>query len=128
MSCECKYAQNVVSQSGCGACLDPLLVDRISHTALTQRIDISNSRAVIRLVKHPYMTFSFRVVHVHVSTYNVVYGKETVMRVWRHELPILACMLLKKVEDWLDVQITCIHLKVFVLYVCEKKEKEEKQN
>ena len=37
---------------------------RISHSALTQKIDISDSKAVIRYVERPYPTSSFRVTSV----------------------------------------------------------------
>ena len=48
LSYECKYTQNVVSRSSCVLCLDSKITDRISHTALTKRIDISYSRAIVR--------------------------------------------------------------------------------
>ena len=56
--------------------------------APTQKINISDSRAVIRWVELSYTTFSFRVVRL--STLKMTYRKETMMHVWGHNLPILA--------------------------------------
>ena len=39
---------NGISQSGFDSCLDPQLAEAISHTALTERIGISDSRAIVR--------------------------------------------------------------------------------
>ena len=101
------------------------------HAALTKTIDISNSRVVVRQVECPYTTFSFRVVYV--STHKITYGKETVMHVWSHNLPILAHMQLQPikvrsltVEHSFGVQITrTLHI-VFELCVKEKERKKNK--
>ena len=58
--------------------------------ALTQSMDISDSREVIGWVEHPHRTFTFQVVHV--SMHKIDYRNQSVMRVWNHNFPILAHM------------------------------------
>ena len=60
--------------------------------ALNQKIDFSDSRAVIRYVEHPCTFCSFRVMRV--SIHKMVCQKETVMHFWSHNLPYLARMQL----------------------------------
>ena len=50
-----------LSERDCDVCLEPYLTIRISHPALEQKIEISDSRAVVRYVQRPYTTCSFRV-------------------------------------------------------------------
>ena len=91
-----------LSKRDCSVCLEPLLTDRISNTALTQKIYNFYSRAVIAYVIHSHTTCSFWVIHV--STHNLAYQKETVVRVWSHNSLILAHMQLyscmkRKISD-----------------------------
>ena len=46
-----KYAYNVGLKRDCNVCLEPSLAGCILHVALTQKIDISDSRAVVRYVQ-----------------------------------------------------------------------------
>ena len=66
--------------------------NRILHVALNLKIDISDSRTVVRYAEPPYMTFSFSVVHV--STHKMAHQKETVVSVRGHNFPLSACMQL----------------------------------
>ena len=43
---------NGVLERDCDVRLEPLLINHISHTALTQKLDISDSRTVVRYVEH----------------------------------------------------------------------------
>ena len=56
------------------------------------KIDISDSRAVVQYVEHPYTTCSFKLCAL--TTLKMVSWKETVMCVWSHNPPILARMQL----------------------------------
>ena len=40
---------------------EAILINHMSHATLTQKIDISDSRAVVRDIEHPYTTRSFLV-------------------------------------------------------------------
>ena len=82
------YTQNGLSERDCDVCLETYLTIRISHSALTQKIKISNSRAVIRHVERLHMTCSFRVTSV--STHKMSYWKVVVMPVWIHNSPIVS--------------------------------------
>ena len=73
---------NGVSETDCDACLEPWLTSCISHTALTQKMDIFDSRTVVWYIECLYMTYSFQVMHV--SVYKMAYWKETAMHVWSH--------------------------------------------
>ena len=65
------------------------LTHRISHLALTEKTDISDSRAMVQYVEHHYTTYSFRFWPV--SAHKMVYQKETAVRVYSLNSPILAC-------------------------------------
>ena len=49
-----------LSERDCNAYLETQLAIRISHPALTQKIDISDSRAVIQYVERLHTTCSFQ--------------------------------------------------------------------
>ena len=59
----------------------------ISHPALTQKIDISDSRAAIWYVEHPHTTCNFRVASV--SMHKMSHRKVVTFCVWIHNSPIL---------------------------------------
>ena len=59
----------------------------VSHPALTQAIDSSNSRAVIQYVERPYTTCSFWVMSV--SMHKMSHRREVEMCVWIHTSPII---------------------------------------
>ena len=71
--------QNGLLVRDCDACLEPKLANRISHPALTQEINISNSRPVIQYEERLYATCSFRVMSV--GTRKMSYQKEVAIRV-----------------------------------------------
>ena len=56
--CICKIG---LSERDCNMCLETQLTIRISHPALMQKIEILDSRAVIRYVEHTRTTCSFQV-------------------------------------------------------------------
>ena len=63
------------------------LTNRISHPTLTQKIDISDSRAVIQYVERPYTTCSFK---LGVNTHKMLYQKVIVMHIWIHNLLVVS--------------------------------------
>ena len=69
-----------------------LLTASIWYAVLTQRINISDSRAVAGYAECPFTTCTFRVMHV--SMHKMVYQKVSLMHVWSYNSPILACMQL----------------------------------
>ena len=71
----------------CDAHLEAYLAISILHPPLTQKIDISDSRAVIGYVEHQHTICSFRVTSV--RTHKMVYRKVVVFRVWIHNSPIV---------------------------------------
>ena len=75
---------NVISERHCNVCLELYLAFYNLHTALTQKMVISDSRAVVHYVEWPYTTCSFRVMHV--CTHKMAYWKETMTWVWSHNL------------------------------------------
>ena len=54
------YQKNGLSERDCDACLEACLAIRILHPVLTQKIDISDSRAVIGYAERQHTTCSFR--------------------------------------------------------------------
>ena len=57
------------------------------HPALTRKIDISDSGAVIGYVEYPHMICTLQVMRV--SMHKMLYGKEVVTRVQIHNLLIV---------------------------------------
>ena len=82
------YAQKWPTERDCHACLEGYLAIRTLHPALTQKIDISDSRVVIGFVECQYTTCSFRVTSV--STHKILDRKEVALRVWTNKLPIVS--------------------------------------
>ena len=79
---------NDLSERDCDERLETLLAIRISHPALTKKMDISNSGAVNSCVESPHTTGSFRVTSV--STHKTWYRKVVAMRVSSHISPIIS--------------------------------------
>ena len=73
------YTQNGLSERDNDACLETYLTIRILHLALTVKIDISDSRAVIRYVERQNATCTFRVTSV--SMHKMLYRKVVAFRV-----------------------------------------------
>ena len=73
------YAKNGLSERDCVAHLEAYLAISILHPHLMQKIDISDSGAVIRYLQHQHMTCSFQVTSV--SMHKMVYQKVIVFRV-----------------------------------------------
>ena len=55
---------------------------------LTQKIDVSDSRVVIRLLEHQHTPCSFQVTCV--NTHKIVYVKEVAFLVWIHNSSIVS--------------------------------------
>ena len=90
--------KNGLSQRDCDACLETHLAIRILHPAVTQKIDISDSRAVIAYVEHQHTTCSFRVTSL--STHKMLYLNVGAFCVWTHNSPIVSRIqaLTKKID------------------------------
>ena len=80
--------QKGLSERDCNACLEVQLSICNLHPALTQKIDISKSTAVIQYVERLHMTGSFRVMSV--NTHRMLYQKVVAMRVWIHNSLIIS--------------------------------------
>ena len=60
----------------------------ITHPPLTQKIYLSDSRAVFRYAQHSYTFYCFRFMSV--STHKMAYWKEGGMCVWMHNSPVVS--------------------------------------
>ena len=58
-------------ERNCNECLEPYLTRCITHAMLMQKMDIFNSRAVVRYVEYDQFQL------MHVSTHKMAYQKET---------------------------------------------------
>ena len=72
----------------CDACLEAYLAIRISHSALTQKIDISDGRVVIGYVDRQHTTYSFEVTSV--STHKMLHRKVVAFLFCTNNSPIIS--------------------------------------
>ena len=64
------------------------------HGTLNHTRNVSNGKAVVRYAERLLMTCSFQVIYVQCNYAQMVYRKDTVMRVWSHNSQIISCIQL----------------------------------
>ena len=78
------------------ACLEAYLAISILHSAITQKIDNSDSTAVTGYVEYLTTTCSFLVTRI--SMHKMLYRKLGAFDVWTHNLPIVSHIQLQPRE------------------------------
>ena len=86
----CTVCAKMAYQKDCDAHLEAYFAIHILHPPLAQKMDISNSRAVIQYRERQHTTCSFQVTSV--STHKMVNRKVVAFCVWIHNLPIVPCI------------------------------------
>ena len=81
------HAKNGLLERDCDAHLEAYLTINILHSPLTEKIDISDSRAVIRYLERQRTTCTFQLQVTSASTHKVV-----AFLVWIHNSPIVPCI------------------------------------